>query len=117
MDDCKIGKAKLSRWTYKRVVDNALFVYPRKVRLELPEAAEITQCTRPLRAETMKGERVALATSESVPAGSKLVFDVETLNPKLLELAEQCLDFGEKKGLGQWRNSGAGRFTWEKVEA
>lgn len=114
--DCKIGKAKLSKWTYKKVVDNAVFVRPRKVRLEIPEGTSITLCTRPLRADTMRGERVALATSEEVPEGTTIVFSVETLDKKLDDLIRKCLDFGENKGIGQWRNSGKGRFTWEEID-
>lgn len=114
--DCKIGRAKLSRWTFKRIVDNAVFVSPRRIPLKLPEGGEITHCTRPLRADTMKGERVALATSEEVPAGTVIEFEVRTLDKKLDELMVECLDSGKDKGIGQWRNSGKGRFEWEEVK-
>ena len=113
--DCKIGKAKLSRWTYKKIVDNAVMVGPRKIALEMPDGATITHCTRPLRAETMRGERVALATSEEVPAGTTFECEISTLDNKLSELMVKCLDYGANKGLGQWRNSGKGRFTWEEI--
>ena len=112
--DCKIGKAKLSRWTCKRIVDNAVFVTPRKIRLNF--SGPVTTCTRPLRATTMKGDRVTLATSEALPAGVVMEFEVETLDPKLDELIVKCLDFGSKKGLGQWRNSGKGTFAWIKID-
>ncbi len=36
-------------------------------------------------------------------------------NPSLGELIEEWLDYGEYRGLGQWRNSGKGRFSWEPV--
>ncbi len=114
--DCKIGKAKLSRWTYKKIVDNAVMVSPRVIPLELPDGTEITLCTRPLRADTMRGERVALATSEQVPAGTEFVVEINTLDKKLDELMQKCLDYGVNKGVGQWRNSGKGRFKWEVIE-
>jgi hypothetical protein len=114
--DCKIGKAKLSRWTFKKIVDNAVMVSPRKIALDMPEGGEVTHCTRPLRAETMRGERVALATSEEIPAGTTFECEITALDKHLDGLIVKCLDNGANKGIGQWRNSGKGRFVWEVVE-
>jgi len=113
--DCKIGKAKLSRWTYKKIVDNAVMVGPRKMELCMPEGTAITHCTRPLRADTMRGERIALATSEEVPAGTTFECEIMTLDKHLDALMIKCLDYGANKGIGQWRNSGKGRFMWEEI--
>ena len=113
--DAKVGKAKLSRWTFKKIVDNAVDVTPRAIPLALPEGGKVRLCTRPLRADTMKGERVALATSEEVPRGTVIEFEVTTLAPVLDDLMRKCLDRGARKGIGQWRNSGKGRFTWEEI--
>lgn len=110
--EIRVGKTKLSKYTFKRIVDNFVFVNPRKIRL-VP-VGEI--CTRPLRADTMKGERVSLASSETIPAGTSFELEIETLTPVLDELVVKCLDYGAKKGLGGWRNSGKGRFTWELVK-
>jgi len=110
-------KISLSKWTYKRIVDNFVFVSPRKIVLNMPEDTEMGICTRPLRAETMKGERVALASSETVPAGTTFDCQIEIDHPMLVPLVRHCLNFGRKKGIGQWRNSGKGKFTWEEVEA
>ena len=115
--DCKIGKAKLSKWTCKRVVDNAVMVSPRKIPLVMPDGGEITHCVRPLRASTMKGERIALATSEEVPAGTTIEVEITTLSKKLDELMVKCMDSGSNKGIGQWRNSGKGRFEWVMIDA
>lgn len=111
-DDVKVGKTKLSKWTFKRIVDNFVFVAPRIIRLA--PVGEI--CTRPLRADTMKGERVSLASSETVPAGTEFDVEINTLCPALDKLMTKCLDYGAMKGLGQWRNSGKGRFSWTMVE-
>lgn len=110
--EVKAGKTKLSKFTYKRVVDNFVFVSPRMISLS-NQIGEI--CTRPLRAETMRGERVALASSETVPAGTVFECEITTLSASLQEIVKQCLDYGKLKGLGQWRNSGKGRFEYEEI--
>lgn len=28
----------------------------------------------------------------------------------------ECLDYGKLRGLGQWRNSGKGRFVWDLLD-
>ena len=111
--EVKVGKTKLSKFTHKRIVDNFIHVSPRKIRMNA-ETGQV--CVRPLRADTMKGERVSLASSETVPAGTTFECEVVTDTPALMELVVQCLDRGARKGLGQWRNSGKGRFEWEEVQ-
>lgn len=113
LEEIRVNRTKLSKFTFKRVVDNAVFVLPRKIRL----APISGTCTRPLRAETMQGERVALATSEVVPAGTAFDCEIRTLNDSKAfnELIRKALDYGALKGIGQWRNSGKGRFTWEEI--
>lgn len=111
--ETRIGKTKLSKFTHKRIVDNFVFVGPRKIELSNP-VGEV--CVRPLRADTMKGERVSLASSETVPAGTTLECEIKCLAPALEAIVRKCLDYGAMKGLGQWRNSGKGRFSWEEVE-
>lgn len=109
--EIKVGKTKLSKFTHKRIVDNYIFVAPRIIRL----APVSGVCTRPLRAETMRGERVALASSETVPAGTEFEIEINTMSDTLVDLVKKCLDYGALKGLGQWRNSGKGRFVWQAV--
>lgn len=98
---------------YKKIVDGNLFIAPRLVKLRMPEGAEMGRCVRPLRASTPQGERVALAESETVPAGTVLEFDLIVLNDELLDVVRECFEYGALHGLGQWRNSGKGRFTYE----
>jgi hypothetical protein len=106
----KVGTATLSKWTCDKMVDNHVHVSPRKIRL----APVGPLCTRPLRAQTMKGERVSLATSETVPAGTVFTFEVTSDHATLDEFVVKALDRGAEKGFGQWRNSGKGRFEWKK---
>lgn len=70
-------------------------------------------CQRSLRAMTPQGPRVTLAKSEEVPAGAKLSFQLKVMknSPLTLPIIERIFDYGELKGLGQWRNSGKGVFT------
>jgi hypothetical protein len=111
MADIRIGKTRLSKFTYKRIIDNYVFVTPRQIPL-VPVSGV---CTRPIRVDTMRGERVSLASSEVIPAGTSFDVDIDTLSPALDLLVRKCLNYGKLKGLGQWRNSGKGRFTWEEV--
>jgi len=108
------SKAKLSKWTYRRMVDNYIFVSPRVIALDM-QGANMGICTRPLRAETMQGPRVALAASETVPVGTTCEIEITVLEDDLMPLVIECLDYGKHKGIGQWRNSGKGRFEWLKV--
>lgn len=110
----RAGIFKMS--AFKKVIDGLIFPKPRKIRLNMPEGAEIGWCERPLRAQTMQGERISIARSEEVPPGTTLELTVMTMNPELWEIIELWLDYGEEKGLGRWRNSGKGRFTWERIE-
>lgn len=106
--------SKLS--AFKKVIDGTVFVGPRVIPFQLPEGAGCGRCERPLRASGPSGERVALAASETVPAGTVLEFEVLIMNPKDAETVREWLDYGQLRGLFQWRNSGKGRFTWEEVE-
>lgn len=110
--EIRVGKTKLSKFTHKRIVDNYIMVYPRGIKLN-GDMGEI--CTRPLRADTPKGERVSLVSSETMQKGTTLECEIKTLTPALDELVVKCLDYGAMKGMGQWRNSGRGRFTWQEV--
>ena len=107
---------------YKKIIDGLIFPSPREIVVVLPDGEKIGWCEWPLRAQTAKGERVALARSEAIPAGSTIEFDVILMAATakdgkkkidLLELLEEWLDYGALRGLGQWRNSGKGRFTYE----
>ena len=101
---------------FKKVIDGLVFVAPRKVALVLPEGGEIGELQRPLRASTAQGERIALAHSETVPAGTTQKFTIKLLKDDLAPLVREWLDYGELHGTGQWRNSGAGRFYWEELD-
>lgn len=97
---------------YKSVIDGCVFVYPRRVRLVIPEGGKPGMMERPLRAETPLGPRITLAKSETLPPGTKLTFEVVTLKAHFEETLREWLDYGALRGLCQWRNAGYGRFTY-----
>ena len=70
----------------------------------------ITECQRPLRAQTPQGERVALAISDEIPEGAEMQFVIEVFNDSYEKFVKEWLGYGIYNGLGQWRNSGMGRF-------
>jgi hypothetical protein len=104
-------KLGLTKYMNKRTIDNQLFITPRRCELAIPAGGVIGQCQRPLRAMTMRGERIALAHSETVPIGTTLSATITLLNARLETFVREALMFGRLKGLGQWRNSGKGRFS------
>jgi len=110
-------KLKLTNYSSNRTIDNTVFVSPRKISFNMPEGGEVGHCQRPLRATTMRGERVALANSETVPAGTTIEFSIQLQNNKLEDVILQALLYGQRKGFGQWRNSGKGSFEFELLSS
>lgn len=101
---------------YKKVIDGLIFPEPRMIVFELPDGVEMGWCERPLRAQTAQGERIALARSETIPAGSKIRFTLRLLDNQLVPLVEEWLEYASLRGLGQWRNSGKGRFNYRVIQ-
>lgn len=99
---------------YKKEIDKLVFPEPRCIPFD--SYGEIGVCQRPLRAQTAQGERVSLAMSEEIPAGASVTFDIVCLTDDHVKAVREWLDYGRFSGIGQWRNSGKGRFTWEEVE-
>jgi len=93
-------------------LENLVFVQPR--RIELHPAGELTYCERPLRAMTAQGPRTSVARSEELPAGTWFECELEVFDGPISEpLLRDLFDYGSRRGMGQWRNSGHGRFTFE----
>ena len=83
---------------YKKIIDGLIFV-------------------EPLRAQTPQGERVSLANSEEIPAGSTCEFEITMLDEKAhRDIVLEWLDYGRLRGIGQWRNSGKGRVSFEVLD-
>lgn len=117
-----VTKKVLTRAWIKEI-DNYIFVEGmlpgkrRNIPLWMPSDLDLTatDCQRPLRAETAQGPRVALAHSEEAPAGTFIEFKVACFMDGDKDVIREWLDYGHWKGIGQWRNSGMGRFEWEEI--
>ncbi len=98
---------------FKKEIDKLIFPFPRQIPINF--VGEIGHCQRPLRASTAQGDRVALANSEEVPAGATVEFEIKMWSDDHEALVREWLDYGIYSGIGQWRNSGKGRFVWEEI--
>jgi len=105
------GTKSASLKAFKKIIDGLVFVNPRKIFININ--GEIGECQRPLRAQTAQGERIALAHSETISEGSTIEIEINCLNGALEKVVEEWLDYGKLRGLGQWRNSGKGRFDYK----
>lgn len=99
---------------YKKVIDGLIFPQPRMIPIKVN--GKIGDCQRPLRAQTAQGERVSLANSEEIPAGSTCEFEILLMDESLENAVLEWLDYGVLRGIGQWRNSGKGRFTFDIID-
>ena len=108
------GKEASKIKAYKKEIDGLIFVFPRKIPFTLN--GEMTICQRPLRANTPMGERVTLVSSEAIPEGSSMEFEIRCFVDSDIPAVIEALDYGALRGFGQWRNSGKGRFHYEILE-
>ncbi len=99
---------------YKKEIDGLIFIKERKIPIVFE--GEIGNCQRPLRGQTAQGEKIALANSETVPATATVEFTVQCMCDSHMKAVAEWLDYGQYRGIGQWRNSGKGRFEWAEVK-
>jgi hypothetical protein len=117
--------------SYKQQIGGMAFVYPRHVRLVLPEGYEppsleegekeaedtkairVPYLVRPIRCETPQGPRVAIGRSEALPTGSSCEILVRLLDGEWEDMLREWLSFGGIHGMCQWRSGGYGSFTHE----
>lgn len=115
---------------YKKVIDGGIFVSPRRIAIELPEyyfneEEELVKTDplnlqifqRPVRISGASGERTAICSSELIPVGSRIHFEISYTDPKNRDLIIEWLNYGCEHGLGCWRNSGRGSFIWREVNS
>ena len=121
-------QSQLGVKSYKSKVDKYLFVHPRRIPLlrnGKPIYEEDDEYERPLRADTPKGPRVGLQSSErietpwSIDIELRLIANERSAKSKELSwyAVETALDYGALSGLGQFRNGSFGTFNWERIDA
>ncbi len=96
---------------YKGKIDNNIFIVERRIPFKFEGDMSVLQ--RPLRADTAQGPRVALSSSEMIPAGAVIEFSMYILTDELANYVKEWLDYGILNGICQWHNGGYGRFGWE----
>lgn len=109
----------LNPYNVAKRVDQLMFPEPRRIRIDIPEGTEITRYSRPLRKPDTRNREIessAIASSECIDAGATLEVTFTILNDQYLKYVKYALDYGKFRGLGQRRNDGFGRFTYEIVE-
>lgn len=112
----RVKGSKSSKLTaYRKIIDGLIFVDERMSPFVF-DYHETEDCVRPLRASTPQGERVSIARSETVPAGSTITFTITSLEVSYWPTIEEWLNYFNRRGLCQWRNSGKGTCTWEYVD-
>lgn len=96
----------------KSKVNNFVFISPKNIYVGKHEPDG--EIERPLRAETMQGPRVALARSDYLKEGTSFYCFIDILDNKEIteKYIRELLKYGEFMGLGQWRNSGKGQFSY-----
>ena len=115
----KCAKESIALKAYKQRIDLEFRVYgdadftEKEIVIHTDDA--IGTCQRPLRAETMQGARVALASSEQISKGAWCEMYIRC--PDIREkVVKEWLDYGRYHGMLQWRNSGKGAFTYELID-
>lgn len=108
------GSETAKKKAFVKEIDLRIFVEPRQIPFNFK--GFLGKCQRPLRASTLQGERVALAISETVPAGATCEFTIGMFDETAEDMVREWLDYGVYHGFGQWRNSGKGSFTWEEIK-
>jgi hypothetical protein len=108
----------------KSKIEKYVFVVPRVIPIQKPKGMEqqgwddlTDYLERPIRAETAKGPRVALARSEMLPEGCWFRCGLEVFPCEITEsVLRELLDYGYYNGISQWRGGGFGRFTYVLVK-
>lgn len=133
-DGEKIAESESSKLkAYKKVIDGGIFVFPRRVAIELPdqyldddgitmidthdENGNLRVIQRPMRTSGPTGDRTAIAASEMIPAGSRMKFTIGFTSLKFKPAIIEWLNYACVHGISGWRNSGMGICRWREIKS
>lgn len=118
---------------YRKVIDGCIFVFPRRIAIKVPEFyldddgvtmrpsctdnGELPILQRPIRIQSPTGERVAIAASEMIPAGSRMKFTIGFTSMKFKPAIIEWLNYAAVHGISGWRNSGLGICRWREIKS
>jgi uncharacterized protein (UPF0248 family) len=91
-------------------------IFPMHIPLVLPKDGIMEFLARPMKGQTMRGPRITILKSETVPIGTKIGFVIKTIDDKLRDAIEEWLEYGAEYGLGAWRNAGWGKFSYKILD-
>jgi len=97
-------------------IDQYVFVEPRRIYLKAKPDGWLE---RPLRAMTRQGPRVTLVRSDYISEGTKFSVKIRVLENKEIKenVLREILEYGQYRGLGQFRNGSYGQFVFVMQEA
>lgn len=100
---------------HNKRINGGTLIRPNRIYFETHGQEMPPPLERPLRAQTPQGERVALARSDVIPAGSIIMFELYLIKGLFEDdFVHKVFAYGNfAGGLGQWRNAGYGRFSAE----
>jgi hypothetical protein len=103
-------KEQLGVKALKSKIEQFIFCKPRKIYLGKTAPDGVFE--RPKRVNGPNGPQSTLGKSEYIEAGTTIEFTLDILDHKEVksDIIKQILEYGEYKGLGQWRNGGYGSF-------
>ncbi len=130
----KLGASESAKLkAYKKVIDGCIFVFPRRIGIEIPEYSlsddgttmipsydengNLPILSRPLRTNGPTGERTAIAASEVIPAGSRIRFTIGMTSLKFKPAVIEWLNYMVVHGISGWRNSGLGICHWREIKS
>lgn len=123
-----LGASQLGVKGFRQKTDRTLFLFPRCVHFHRPDGQIISKpddyLERPIRAMTRQGQIVSLKRSDRIDPPAWLEFTATVITPSEFakndaeaeERLRFLLDYGQYKGLGEFRNGGYGSFTYEMTQ-
>jgi hypothetical protein len=118
-------KEQLKITNLRSKIDQLVFIEPRRIYLTEGHP-DLDVLERPLRCMTMQGPRVTVVRSDCVPEGTSFEIKIKILENEVSarsksksatninrEVIDTLLQYGQFKGLGQFRNGSYGRFEYK----